>query len=112
MLTIWKRKRLGDLDVTYGDGLPEKLDQVANCMDEMELVLNAGGNISPHTSLRPEVTIPGIHVPDRPIFGRGWQTGGGSNTGNVRRLVSSENKRARKTYSRNPRTSQNWTKTR
>jgi len=107
-----KRKRLGDLDVTYGDGLPEKLDQVANCANEMELVLNSGGNISPHTSLRPSVTIPGLYVPDRPVFGRGWQTGGERPIGNTRKLVSSEHQRARKTYSRDPRGSNNWTKTR
>ena len=107
-----KRKRLGDLDVTYGDGLPQKLNQVANCMNEMELVLNAGGNISPHTSLRPETTIPGSLVPDRPVFGRGWQVNSEMPIGNVKKYPSSSHTKTRKTYGRNVKDRKNWTNTR
>jgi len=108
--TYMKRKRLADLDVTYGDGLPSKLDQMANCVSEMELVLNSGANISPHTSLRPSTTIPGISAMDRPVFGRGWQRGQ-QNIGNTRDYPSDYHQRARKGYTRTPRGGKNWTNT-
>jgi hypothetical protein len=108
--TYMKRKRLADLDVTYGDGLPQKLDQMANCVSEMELVLNSGGNISPHTSLRPDVTIPGIGIIDRPTFGRGWQRGQ-QNIANTRDYPSDYHQRVRKGYTQTPRGGKNWTNT-
>ena len=108
--TFMKRKRLADLDVSYGDGLPQKLDQMANCVTEMELVLNSGGNLTQHTSLRPTYTIPGASVIDRPTFGRGWERGD-QNIANTRDYPTDYHQRVRKGYSRNPRGGKNWTNT-
>tara|TARA_Y100000310_G_C20670025_1_gene809726 strand:- start:1568 stop:2569 length:1002 start_codon:yes stop_codon:yes gene_type:complete len=108
--TFMKRKRLADLDVSYGNGLPDKLDQMANCVSEMELALNSGGNITPHTSLRPSYTIPGISNLDRPVFGRGWQRTN-QNIANTRDYPTDYHKRVRKAYTRTPRGGKNWTNT-
>lgn len=107
-----KRKRLADLDVSYGDGLEDKLNQVASCMMEFEAALNSGGTMTPDTSLAPQITVPGSLVTDRPTFGRGWQTGGARPIANGRDYPSSEHTRVRKGYLRNPRSGKNWTNTR
>jgi len=106
-----KRKRLADLDVTYGDAIIDKLNQVSNCASEFELVLNSKGNLSPHTSLRPGITIPGLYDADRPAFGRGWQVGD-SPGANTKDYPSVYHNRVRKSWKTNPRERKNWTTTR
>lgn len=101
------RKRLADLDVTYGNALQDKLNQVANCVKELEPVLNSGANISTHTSLRLQTAMHGQYDPDRPTFGRGWQVGTWP-IANVREYPSARHQRVRKTYS-NTRSRNDWT---
>ena len=106
-----KRKRLADLDVTYGDSIQEKLNHVSNCVAEFERVLNSKGNMTPDTGLRPAVTIPGLYDADRPAFGRGWQVGDRP-MANTKDYPSSYHNRVRKSWKNNPKSRKNWTTTR
>lgn len=91
-----KKKQLADLTVEYDLSWGAKIDDLQDCIDELTPILQAGGNISPGSSLPLSTTIKGLNHPDYPEFGRGFVAGerGGGNT----HVYKTQGNRKTKTY--------------
>lgn len=78
---IAKSKQLGDMRVEWKDntdGLKSIIRKMSSRLDDLERILNSGGEFNYKTSLFPQSSILGISLPDRPPFGRSLDyTGGG-----------------------------------
>jgi len=69
-------KRLADLEVKWGTGTVSSslTNNLQACKDKWKVVLNSSGAVTPESSIKPSMVIKGAYDPDRPNFGRTWDT--------------------------------------
>lgn len=68
-------KRLGDLQVSRGgiNSLVDMRNGLEDCVARWEIAVNTGGEITPNTSVKPEVSVKGALAADAIVVGRQWE---------------------------------------
>lgn len=93
-----KTKRLADLSISYHGSVDELIGNAIACRMKFERMLTSAGEMGPGTGLKPQMVIKGKNDPDRPNFGRDWESA--STYGSIDSYIPAANARSKRTTRR------------